>query len=167
MKERVISKGLRLTLNVVMVVLVMALVLSFFFPAIHGVSKGTGLVPADLYLLDYLTTQDVWLILSFVFSILTIFSGVALIIVTCLEVVGVIKHNKCKDIVGIIILVTAILAIVFSIVYCAVRTPYKTNTSEIYLKYFPSWSMYVILICGFFAGIMALLDSPILRNNKK
>ncbi len=169
MKERAIGKKLRIVLNTAMIILVVALILTFFFTTIKVISKGISLVPADITLFDYATSGNVWLVLSFVFCLLTIFAGVGLIIVTCLEVVGVVKRNITKDIVGIIIIITSILALVFTIVYCASRTPYSTNTDEMYLKFIPYVGIYVLFVCGFVSGILALLDSPVLREkvNKK
>ena len=164
MEPRKINKKLRITLNIAMSVLVFALVLSFFFPAIKVTSKGISEVPQDFLLFDYIYSKDPWLIISFIFSCATIFSGVALIIVTALEVVGLIKHNKYKDIVGIVTIVVSIMALVFTLIYCGINTPYSTNNDVTSLKFIPYLGMYFIYLCGFFAGILALLDSPVLRS---
>lgn len=164
MEPRKINKNLRIILNVFMAVLVFALILAFFFPAIKITSKGISEVPKDILLFDYVYTNNAWLILSFIFSCATIFSGVALIIVTALEVVGLIHHNKYKDVVGVVTIVVSILALVFTLVYCGVSTPYASNNDTTSLKFIPYIGMYIIYLCGFFAGILALLDSPVLRN---
>ncbi len=166
MKDKVIGKNLRIVLNTAMIILVFALILTFFLTSIKVVSKGVTEVPADISLFDYVTSKNIWLIFSFIFCILTVFSGVALICVTCLEVVGVIKHNKYKDIVGIVIIITSILSLVFTIIYCAIKTPFSVNTDDVYLKFIPYWGIYITFTCGFVSGILALFDSPILRENQ-
>ena len=167
MEPRKINKKRRITINIIMTILVVALVLAFFFSCVKITSKGVIEVPKDLALFDYLYSKDVWLIISFIFSITTIFSGILLIVFTALEVTGVFSHNKYKDVVGIIIIVSSILALVFTLIYCAINTPFSTNTETNSLKFIPYAGIYIIYLCGFGSGILTLLDSPVLRDDYK
>lgn len=164
MNKRIPQK-LHFLIDILILVFVLLLAFSFFFPSIMVLSKGIEEVPSPITLFEYLNYSSPWLILSFIFSIVTIFLCVSLLVLAMLEMFGVISRRKTKEIIGIITAITSILAFVFTLVYCIQNTSYSTNTDDVFLKFAPGVSMYVVLICGFLTGIAGIIDSPVFIDN--
>lgn len=160
-----IPQKLHFLIDILILVFVLLLAFSFFFPSIMVLSKGIEEVPSPITLFEYLNYSSPWLIISFVLSILTIFLCVGLVVLAMLEMFGVIARGKTKEIIGIIICITAIMAFVCTLVYCIQNTSYSTNTDDIFLKFAPGVSMYVVLVCGFLTGLAGIFDSPVFIDN--
>ena len=166
MKKKIPQK-LHLLIDILILVFVLLLTFSFFFPAIMVLSKGIETVPSPITLFEYLNYSSPWLIMSFALAIITIFSCVALLVIAMLEMFGVIARRRTKEIIGIIIIITSILAFAFTLVYCIQNTSYSTNTDDTFLKFAPGVSMYFVLVCGFLTGVCGIVDSPVLIEEKQ
>ena len=163
--NRRIPQKLHFLIDILILVFVLLLALSFFFPSIMVLSKGIEEVPSPITLFEYLNYTSPWLIISFVLSLITIFLCIGLVVLAMLEMFDVISRGKTKEIIGIIICVTAIMAFVCTLVYCMKNTSYSTNTDDVFLKFAPGVSMYVILVCGFLTGLAGIFDSPVFIDN--
>lgn len=157
-----VSPKIHILIDVVILLFVIMLTLSFFFPSIMVLSKGVSEVPTPITLLEYINYSSPLLLLSFVFALITIFICVAILVVTVMEMFGLTKRTHAKEVLGILAIITSIVAFALTIAYCIQNTSYSTNTDDVYLKFAPGVSMYVVLVCGFFSGIGSIIDSPTL-----
>lgn len=161
-----VSPKIHVLIDIFILIFVVLLTMSFFFPSIMVLSKGISEVPHPLTLLDYVGYSSPLLMLSFVFALITIFICVAILVVTVLEMFGIAKRTHAKEVLGILAIIVSIIAFACTIAYCIQNTSYSTNTDDVYLKFAPGVSMYVVLVCGFFSGIGAIIDSPTLIDVK-
>lgn len=157
-----VSPKIHILIDILILVFVVLLTFSFFFPSIMVLSKGVTEVPHPITLLEYASYSSPLLLLSFIFALITIFICVAILVVTVLEMFGFTKRSHAKEVLGILAIITSIVAFALTIAYCIQNTSYSTNTDDVYLKFAPGISMYVVLVCGFFSGIGAIVDSPTL-----
>ncbi len=159
-----VSPKIHIVIDIFILLFVIMLTLSFFFPSIMILSKGidANSTPHPLTLLEYINYNSPLLLISFVFALITIFICVGILVVTVLEMFRIIGRTHIKEVLGFLVIITSIIAFACTIAYCIQNTSYSTNTDDVYLKFAPGVSMYVVLVCGFFSGIGSIIDSPTL-----
>ena len=148
------NKKLINLLSLFSVFLVIPLMLGTFFDGYSIISKGVQTnAPVEVSLFGYLEQNSALLKLSFVFALILVFAIIVNIIYTVKLTMDKQQGGITRLIFAIIIMVSAFLMFLFTIIYCKNNTQIDGSAS---LTYKVGGTTILMLVCGLVIGALNL-----------